>query len=50
MALERVATLEGQLATNTQEVRFVNVLYVCVFVCMGDPLYDFWLLKHLVGP
>uniref|UniRef100_A0A8D3DW39 PTPRF interacting protein alpha 4 n=1 Tax=Scophthalmus maximus TaxID=52904 RepID=A0A8D3DW39_SCOMX len=41
VALERVATLEGQLATTTQEV----CMYKCV--CMRACV---WLLKHLFSP
>ena len=35
VALERVSTLEGQLASTTQEVRCVNVcVHLCVCVCV----------------
>ena len=44
VALERVATLEGQLAANTQEVRCKN-LCVCVCVRVRDsacaPMCDY---------
>ena len=40
MALERVSTVEGQLASTTQEVRCVNVcVHLCVCVCVCVCVY-----------
>uniref|UniRef100_A0A3Q3F8E8 PTPRF interacting protein alpha 4 n=1 Tax=Labrus bergylta TaxID=56723 RepID=A0A3Q3F8E8_9LABR len=44
VSLERVATLEGQLATTTQEVRCSNV---CVFLCYLCPMVSETSVRHL---
>lgn len=42
MALERAATLEGQLAATTQEVRCVNVWIHPDLVFMSDKVLSSW--------